>query len=244
MRAAQRHLLGRVAADHRVLHVEQHVEDVGAQRPGGRCTPCLARFGATWPFGIARSTNSAGTCSSRSMLALQEAQPARLLLFDDADLDPVDHRQAPALEARQQGLALGIVGGRLGVVEALAVGRGCAPARSASCAATARAGTARCRPGGPGCRRHRPRPPRAPPRRTGRRWPAVCRKRGRGVFEPEPQRVAVQRLQAVDRAVVVEGLALAQRAAGAARPGRPAPCCSSPVQTGLFSAGSAKRLKL
>ena len=56
-------------------------------------------------------------------LAVQEAQPARLLLVDDRHLDAVDHRQLAALELGQQRLAFGVVGGGLGVVEHVAVAR-------------------------------------------------------------------------------------------------------------------------
>ena len=42
------------------------------------------------------------------VLAVQEGQPAWLVLLDDGHLDAVQHGQAPALEPGQQGLALGI----------------------------------------------------------------------------------------------------------------------------------------
>jgi hypothetical protein len=54
-------------------------------------------------------------------LLVQEGQPARLPLFDDRDLDLVDQRQPPALEARQQRLAFGIVGGGRGLVFVVAL---------------------------------------------------------------------------------------------------------------------------
>ena len=57
-----------------------------------------------------------GQAVDEILLPVQKAQPARLVFFNDADHHPVNHGQAPALEARQQGLAFGVVGRRLGVV--------------------------------------------------------------------------------------------------------------------------------
>jgi hypothetical protein len=54
-------------------------------------------------------------------LAIEEGQPLRLELLDHADLDLVDHRQAAALEARQQGLTFGVAGGWLAVVQHFAI---------------------------------------------------------------------------------------------------------------------------
>ena len=57
------------------------------------------------------------------VVAVQEGQPARLRLFDDADLHPVDQRQPPAGELPRDGLRAGIVGRRLLVVGIVAVVR-------------------------------------------------------------------------------------------------------------------------
>ena len=61
-----------------------------------------------------------GQAEHQVELAVQEGQPARLALLDDADLDRVDHRQPPALEAREQSLTLGVVGIGLRLVDHLA----------------------------------------------------------------------------------------------------------------------------
>ena len=141
------------------------------------------------------------------LLAVQEGQPARLRLLDDGDLDPVDHRQAPALEARQQRLALGVVGVGLRVVAQVAVA-GEALHHDARAA-----------------------PPLGQPERAGADrvlHDAVAvgldhlarhrRQAGEGVEEArarlaqaDAQRVAVDRGQALDRPVVVEGLLRLQR---------------------------------
>ena len=57
------------------------------------------------------------------MLAVQERQPARLLLLDDADLHAVQQRQLAAVQALRHGHGLGVVGrGLLGIAH-LAVAR-------------------------------------------------------------------------------------------------------------------------
>jgi hypothetical protein len=118
--AAQRHLFGRQAADHRVLEIEEQQEDVGAQR-AVQAHAALGEVGRQPAAGRGDLREGLGHALDEVLLAAQEAQPARLVLGEDADLDAVQHGDAPALEARGQGQALGVVGGGLGVVEAFTV---------------------------------------------------------------------------------------------------------------------------
>ena len=145
---AQRHLVGREAADQRVLHVEDRQRDVGAERAvRGDAAP--GEVGRELAAGHGLVDELVGQPLQQVLLLVEEGQPARLRLLDDGDLDAVDHRQLPALEARQQRLAGGVVGVRLGVVASPRGRPDSSPAPCASCAATRRAGTARCRPGAP-----------------------------------------------------------------------------------------------
>ena len=73
----------RVAADHRVLHVEVGQRDVGARRSACMPMPRLARLGASWSLGMAMLANSAGHALDQVVLAVQEGQPARLRFLDD-----------------------------------------------------------------------------------------------------------------------------------------------------------------
>ena len=142
------------------------------------------------------------------VLAIEEGQPARLVLLDDADLDAIDHRQAAALEARLERLALGIVrrGIDLLVVEALAVMRVALQHHQ-------RAAPPLLEHEGPGAHRMRHRVARIGLDHLARdRAVQVALRedlhqpRPR-LLRPELQRVAVERAQALDGLVVVEGLA-------------------------------------
>ena len=125
-RAAQRDLVGRVATDDRIFHVEVGHRDVGVEHP----------LGANAALGEARHELAAGHRGIDELrrqrrgnradhvgLRVEEGEPARLVLFDDRDMHFIDHRQAPAFEAREDRLTLRVVGGGLGVVAHVAEGR-------------------------------------------------------------------------------------------------------------------------
>ena len=134
-RAPQRDLLRRVAADHRVFHVEVRQRrvavDVALQRdrpaaPGSaRCLPVRRGDGRE----LRRHAGEVG-------LAVQEAQPARLVLLDDGDLDAVVERQALAVAAASPRPALRRRRRRARCRSGRRGSSGCARARCASCAAT------------------------------------------------------------------------------------------------------------
>ena len=119
--AAQRHLVGRHATNNRVVHVEHVEEDFAVQCPVERHA-LLDQVGRKLSAGRHLGDEVLRHPLNEVMLLVQEAQPTRLVLVNDADFDPVDHRNAPAFELGEQRLALGVVGIRFGVVEALAVG--------------------------------------------------------------------------------------------------------------------------
>jgi hypothetical protein len=105
-RAAQRHFLGRHAADQRVLHVEVGQNDVGHRRAH---QPHLA-LRQKWrdlAAGGDQCRHLVGH-AHEVLVAAGKAQPARLAFVDDADLHPINERQAPAAQAlgvaRQQRL--------------------------------------------------------------------------------------------------------------------------------------------
>ena len=110
---------GAVAADHRVVHVEQVVV-AGRLDDRVAADPLLRQVGRDLAVGHRLRRELVADAVGDVGLAVDEREPARLLLLDDRDLDAIDHRQAPPLEAREQRLALGVVGRRLGVVEHLA----------------------------------------------------------------------------------------------------------------------------
>jgi hypothetical protein len=116
--AAQRDLVRRVAAHDRVVHVEPgHDEvrvDIAAQADAA--VRQVRREAAVGHGDLGELDRHADPVE----LAAEEAEPARLALLDDSDLHAVVQRQAPALEAREQGLSFQVVGGRLAVVEHLA----------------------------------------------------------------------------------------------------------------------------
>ena len=102
-RAAQCDLVGRVAADHRMLHAEvgecridqRHALDADAT-PGQMRRQLVVRDRHAGEF--------VRQPIEHVVLAVEESQPARLRLFDDADLDAVDQRQLAALHLRGDGL--------------------------------------------------------------------------------------------------------------------------------------------
>jgi hypothetical protein len=118
-RASQRDVGGLVAADHRAFHVEERLRRSGLDLAIA-ADALLREVGRDLAARHRRVDELEGDALDEVGAALQERQPARLLLLDDRDLDTVDHRQPPAPEAGEQRLALGVVGGRLGVVEHLA----------------------------------------------------------------------------------------------------------------------------
>ena len=134
-------------------------------------------------------------------LAVEEREPARLPLLDDADLDAPGNRQALALERRGDRLRRRRDRPRRRVGHRAESGIGDA-ARFASCACTRPACTARCRPD---ARRYRCRTPRRPRARAPRvrHRERIEESAGRPP-QPDPQRVAVDDLEPGDRRVVVE----------------------------------------
>ena len=122
--APQRDLVRRVAADDGVFHVEVDVgavgvglarhaqatlDQVGRQLAVGRClVDVFAR-------------HRAGLGHGGVDLGIEEGQPVGLRFFDDGDAHFVHQRQLAALQAREHGLAFGIVGGGLGVPALVAV---------------------------------------------------------------------------------------------------------------------------
>ncbi len=84
--------------------------------------PRRARCGARTPPRRGEVVEVVGH-RQRIELALQERQPARLALLDDRHLDPVDDRQAPAAQLRDLRGQRRVAGGRLELVASLAVGR-------------------------------------------------------------------------------------------------------------------------
>ena len=119
-RAAQRDLVGCEPADQRVVHVEVGETDVGVD-DGVGFDAFLGQVGRELRVRHRRLGEIGRHRVDQVDLAVQESQPARLTLFDHAQLDPLDHRQAPALETPQQGLAFGIVGVGLCIEVALTV---------------------------------------------------------------------------------------------------------------------------
>jgi hypothetical protein len=111
-RTPQRHLRGRVAAHHRVLHVEDDLVDVGVG-VAHLLDAARGQVGRQLAMRNGLRRELAGQLLDQLGLAAQEAQPARLRLLDDGDLDAVDHRQLAALEPLGQGLQIGALGRRL-----------------------------------------------------------------------------------------------------------------------------------
>ena len=207
-RAAQRDLRRRVAADHRVFHVEVRHGDVGVQ-VALQADALLGEVGRE--LAVRRGDRRQLGRDAREVgLAVEEAQPARLVLLDDGDLDAVVERQAPAVEALGPGLSprhrprIG-----LALIAHVAVGR-------VLLEDDARAAAPRLEAIRPGADRVRHQvvaiglDDLARDRRVRARGERRREARAR-LGELELQRVAVERAQAFGDAVVVERLLVAQR---------------------------------
>ena len=98
-RAAQRDLLRRVAADHRVLHVEVGPARVGPQQ---RFVPDAFRgeLGPELAVGERLLDELRRKPLEKSSSRLTKREPDRLPFFDHRDLDAADERQLLALERR------------------------------------------------------------------------------------------------------------------------------------------------
>ena len=120
-RAAQRHLLGRVAAHHGVVHAE-----VDVPRGGIHHLPhlhaALGQVGRQRLVGRGQ-VDELGGHAEQVELAVQEGQPARLALFDDGDLHAVQQRQRAAAHLLRHGLAQRVGGRGLFVVHGVPVHR-------------------------------------------------------------------------------------------------------------------------
>ena len=144
------------------------------------------------------------------VLAIEEGQPTRLRGLDDVDLDAVEQRQRAAGELLRDRLPFGVIGGRLGLPQHLAV------------AWVALQHDARRAP--PGAQPERPGAHRvlhdlvAVELHHLARHGAVQVRDAQaldeartGLLQPEAQRRAVECAQALQRRVVVEGLLAVQR---------------------------------
>ena len=118
--AAQRHLVRRGAADERMLHAEVGDRHVGA-RHALHADAALGQVGRELVVGNGDVRKLGRQAFEQILLAVQEGQPARLRFLDDRDLHLVDHRQAAALELLCDGLQPLVTGGRLLVVQQFAV---------------------------------------------------------------------------------------------------------------------------
>jgi len=74
-------------------------------------------LGASFPSGTAMLTYFGGDTFDQVVLAVEKSEPARLRLFDDVDLDPVDERQALAAHLGRDGLRLGASAGAILAIE-------------------------------------------------------------------------------------------------------------------------------
>ena len=206
-RASQRDLLGRVAADQRMLHVEQRHVDVGARR-AVHADAALAQAGGELAAGDHDVGEVVRDFVDQVVLLVQERKPARLVFLDDVDLHAVEHRQLAAAQRVGDLRAAFIAFGRRGCVKVVAIA-GVAlqhdPRRAAPVGQPERSGADRM--------------PhqlllvvhlahfardRAEKRVVGQ----IQVEAGRGLAEPDLQRVAVERAHAIDLAVVVERRAL------------------------------------
>ena len=125
-RPTQRHLVGRVAAHHRIQHVEVGQCAIGrpvADGPDAALGQVRRDHAAGQGEWRVIQRQRAGLAQQAVELAVEKGQPARLVFGDHGHLHLVDHRQPPALETLQDGLALGIVGARLTGEKTLAVAR-------------------------------------------------------------------------------------------------------------------------
>lgn len=120
-RTSERNLVRLVAADDRVLHVEVGDDDVGIQQP----VEPDAAFRQ-------RGRELAGRCGDvdvferdvdRVLLAVQKRQPARLAFLDDRELDAIDHRQPATLQAPQHCGCVRISGRWLSIEQLFAIAR-------------------------------------------------------------------------------------------------------------------------
>ncbi len=121
-RAAQRHALGRVAADHRMLHAEVHQRRID-QRHALHAQALLDEVGREFVVGYGDGGEFVGQALDHVVIAVQEGQPARLRFFDDAHFDAIDQRHAFVGELAGNRLRTRIAGRGLLVVGVVAVVR-------------------------------------------------------------------------------------------------------------------------
>mmetsp|Transcript_91071 Transcript_91071/g.253552 ORF Transcript_91071/g.253552 Transcript_91071/m.253552 type:complete len:580 (-) Transcript_91071:1454-3193(-) len=120
---AQRDLVRRVAADDGVFHVEVADRDIHA-RVALHVQAALGEVGCEMALGHGLAGEIGGHLLDDVEFAAQEGQPARLVLFDDVDLDAVDQRQLAALQRGHLGLQalIGVGRGDLGIALLAEVG--------------------------------------------------------------------------------------------------------------------------
>ena len=212
---AQRHLLRAVAAHRGVLAVEEGVRGGGLQR-AVQLHAALGEVGRQLPAGQRHRGQVGRQRRDDVVLAVQEGQPARLRLLDDADLDAVQQRQPLAAQPRRLGLRVGVVRRRVGLVDLFAKARvafehdarGAPPLRQPE---RPRAHRVRQQVVGIGLHhlaRHCAGELRRGPQRQEAR---------RRLGQPHLEAVAVEHAQAVDGGVVGERRARAQRRAAQLR---------------------------
>ena len=200
-RAPQRDLLLREAADDRILQVPVRVVDL--RHHGARQLHAPARKLRPQPAAIERARRERPLEAEDVELAVGEREPPALVLLDDADLDAADPRHRLALHLRDQRPVLGVVGREVPGEAAVLGVRGERDLRRAHPALEAiRPGTHRVGldpaaglgVGGDDLARHR----------GGRGVREHVREVRVGADKAQAQGVAIDRLDAGYRAVVVE----------------------------------------
>ena len=165
-RAAQRDLLLGQAADHRVLHVPEHVADLGVDE--ARQLDALAAELRVELVAVEHLRRERTFHVHEVELAFLEREEARLVLLHDADLDAPDLGHLLALHLGDELRVLGIVG--LEVPREAAVLRVRLEDDLVAADPLLQARTGRCRRGWTSrgrSRRDRPRSPRGRPRDVG-----------------------------------------------------------------------------
>ena len=200
---AQGHFVWRVTAHGGVFHVEQGHGAVAAHH-AVTLHAALGQVGRHLAAGHGLLDKLRWHSLQKIGLVLQKREPSRLHFFNDGDLYAVNHRQATAFEFRQQSLANGVVNSRLCVVQNFAIKRAAFERNETAAPPLHQAK----RPGAHGVRgdfvavelhhftRHSAHQVRAR-HRADEAW--------RGLVHAELHGVAVQRANALNWPVVVEG---------------------------------------
>ena len=117
-RAPQRHLVGRIAANHRVLHRKVRQGHV-RHRHALHHDAFLGQVGCELVVGYRQIGHLLGQTLQQVVFLPEKGQPARLVFLDDVNLDPVDQRKSATLEALVGCLGLGRVGRWIGLIPLL-----------------------------------------------------------------------------------------------------------------------------